>query len=81
MFTRRDMSSPSEMLLAASMILSIGRNAPHAISHPPPTESTSSAGRSVTVSRSIVCMSPDVSSVEITPRTHMSVTSMSTIVS
>ena len=81
MFTRRDMSSPSEMLLAAAIIFSIGRNAPHAISHPPPMDSTRMAGSSVQVSTSMVCIRPELSSVVIMPRTHMAVMSMSISVS
>ena len=80
-FMRSDISSPSDMLLAALTIFSIGLNAPRAISQPPATDSTISAGSSVHVRMIIVCITPDRSAAGITPRIHTIATSMSTIVS
>ena len=78
MFSRALRSSPADMLSAAASIFSIGRNADHAMSQPPPMVTTSRMGSSVAVRIIIVCIRPERSSAEISPRTHSPVTSMST---
>ena len=76
--SRAERSSPSEMLPAASVMRSSGRNESRAMSQPPPIESRSSTGSSDHVSGSMTRPGPAAASAEMTPRTQSPVIVIST---
>ena len=71
-------SPPSEMSLAVPIIFSMGRKDSQAISQPPPTAISSRPGTMLSVRIRMVCIRPERSVAETTPRIQMPVTSMST---
>ena len=76
--SRAERSSPSDMLPAASVMRSSGRNESRAMSQPPPIESSSKTGSSDQVSGNMTRPGPAAASAEITPRTQNPVIVIST---